>query len=284
MIWDPNPYLKDIDLGTAEVIHWKDDTGYEWKAGLVKPPDYTPGKRYPLVIQTHGFAESQFLSSGIFTTAFAARALAAQEIVVLQMDWNFNNFDTPKEGPDQVAGFESVVKKLTDDGVIDPARVGVIGFSRSVYHVLVAITTAKHLFAAASVTDGMTFGYFEYLLSVDSARRGSRRNQRRQAVRRRGPEKLARTLARIQHGQSTDAAAAVAAGCASGVCGLGAVCHAALPQKAGGPHHVASWLPRYDKPYAAPGFRDQQCGLVQVLAQRRRRSRSCKGRAIPSLA
>jgi len=52
----------------------------------------------------------------------------------LQMPWNPNNFDTPMEGPDQVAGFESVVKKLTDDGVIDPARVGAIGFSRSVYH------------------------------------------------------------------------------------------------------------------------------------------------------
>ncbi|MGB9406008.1 MAG: prolyl oligopeptidase family serine peptidase, partial [Terracidiphilus sp.] len=167
VIWDPNPQLKDIDLGTAEVIHWKDDTGYEWEAGLVKPPNFTPGKRYPLVIQTHGFDKGQFLTNGIFTTAFAARALAAQGIVVLQMPWNPNNFDTPMEGPDQVAGFESVVKKLTDDGVIDPARVGAIGFSRSVYHVLVAITTAKHPFAAASVTDGVTFGYFEYLFAVD---------------------------------------------------------------------------------------------------------------------
>jgi dipeptidyl aminopeptidase/acylaminoacyl peptidase len=167
VIWDPNPQLKDIELGTAEVIHWNDETGYEWEAGLVKPPNYTAGKRYPLVIQTHGFLKDQFLSSGIFTTAFAARALAAQGIVVLQMGWNPNNFSTPKEGPDQAAGFESVVKKLTQEGVIDTARVGVIGFSRSVYHVLATITSAQNLFAAASVTDGVTFGYFEYLMAVD---------------------------------------------------------------------------------------------------------------------
>jgi dipeptidyl aminopeptidase/acylaminoacyl peptidase len=167
VIWDPNPQLKGIELGPAEVIHWKDDTGYEWEAGLVKPPGYTPGKRYPLVIQTHGFTKGQFLSSGIFTSAFAARALAAEGIAVLQMGWNPHNFSTPKEGPDQVAGFESVVKKLTEEGVIDPARVGAIGFSRSVYHVLAAITTAEHLFAAASVTEGVTFGYFEYLFAVD---------------------------------------------------------------------------------------------------------------------
>ena len=168
LIWDPNPQLKDIQFGTAEVIHWKDRTGYEWEAGLVKPPAYEPGKRYPLVIQTHGFTKGQFLTNGIFTTAFAARALAAQGITVLQMSWNADNFSTPREGPDQVAGFESVVKKLTQEGLIDPSRVGVIGFSRSVYHVLAAITTSTHLFAAASITDGVTFGYFEYLFSVDS--------------------------------------------------------------------------------------------------------------------
>jgi dipeptidyl aminopeptidase/acylaminoacyl peptidase len=167
LIWDPNPQVKDIELGSAEIIHWKDDTGYEWEAGLVKPQGYTPGKRYPLVIQTHGFTKGRFLSGGSFTTAFAARALAAQGIAVLQMGWNPNNFDTQKEGPDQVAGFESAVKKLTEDGLVDSSRVGAIGFSRTVYHVLVAITTAEHPFAAASVTDGITLGYFEYLFSVD---------------------------------------------------------------------------------------------------------------------
>ena len=134
----------------------------------MKPPGYTPGKLYPLVIQTHGFDKNRFLTGGIYTTAFAARAMAAQGIVVLQMSWNADNFATPKEGSDQVAGFASVVKKLSEEGLIDASRVGVIGFSRSVYHVLVAITSAERLFAAASVTDGVTFGYFEYLLSVDS--------------------------------------------------------------------------------------------------------------------
>jgi dipeptidyl aminopeptidase/acylaminoacyl peptidase len=168
VIWDPNPQLKGIELTAAEVIHWKDDTGYEWEAGLVKPAGYVPGKRYPLVIQTHGFAKGQFLSSGIFTTAFAARALAAQGIAVVQMGWNPNNFERPNEGPDQIAGFESLIKKLTEEGLIDPARVGAIGFSRTVYHVLRAITTAEPPFAAASLTDGVTFGYFEYMFAVDS--------------------------------------------------------------------------------------------------------------------
>jgi dipeptidyl aminopeptidase/acylaminoacyl peptidase len=166
-IWDPNPQLRQINLGTAEVIHGKDSSGYEWEAGLVRPPNYTPGKRCPLVIQTHGFNKGKFLSSGSFTSAFAARALAAQGMVVVQIGWNANNMGTPQEGPGETLLYESVVKKLAEEGIVDPTRVGVIGFSRSVYHVLAAITSAEHPFAAASVTDGVTFGYFEYLFAVD---------------------------------------------------------------------------------------------------------------------
>lgn len=172
VLWDPNPEVKDIAIGSAEVIQWKDETGYEWEGGLVMPPDRIPGKRYPLVIQTHGFSKTRFLSDGSFSSGFAARALAARGIAVLQIGWNPKNFGTPKEAPDQVAGFESAVVKLNERGLIDPARVGVIGFSRSVYHVLAAITTKDHLFAAASVTDGVTFGYFEYIFTADDGAPG----------------------------------------------------------------------------------------------------------------
>jgi dipeptidyl aminopeptidase/acylaminoacyl peptidase len=168
MIWDPNPQLQDVELGSGEVIHWKDANGYEYDGGLVKPPDYSPGKRYPLVIQTHGFVKHQFLSNGIFTSVFAARPLAAAGIVVVQMGWNPTGFDTQKEGPDQVAAFRSLVKKLAEEGIVDPVKVGAIGFSRSVYHVLFTLTADPLLLAAASVTDGVTFGYFEYISAVDA--------------------------------------------------------------------------------------------------------------------
>jgi hypothetical protein len=167
-VWDPNPQLGDIELGQAEVIKGTDDHGNEWEGGLVKPPDYVPGRQYPLVIQTHGFFDGTFLSNGVFNSStFAARALAASGMVVLQLDWIQNLFSTPEEGPAEVAVFESAVKKLTAEGLIDPARVGVIGFSRTVYHVLEALTTRK-IFAAASVTDGITFGYFDYILNIES--------------------------------------------------------------------------------------------------------------------
>jgi dipeptidyl aminopeptidase/acylaminoacyl peptidase len=168
VFWDPNPSMSQLQLGTAEVIKWKDDSGYEWEAGLLKPPGYVPGRRYPLVIQTHGFDKTQFLSNGRFSSAFAGRALAAHGFVVLQMGWNEHNFGSGEEAPNQLRGFESAVKNLADKGLIDPTRVGAIGFSRTVYHVLFAMTAAKSLFAATSVTDGVNYGYLEHMFSVDS--------------------------------------------------------------------------------------------------------------------
>lgn len=85
MIWNPNPQLQKKTLGQTSVFHWKDKTGHEWTGGLVKPPDYVLDKRYPLVIQTHGFFASEFMSDGQYTTAFAARPLAAAGMVVLQV-------------------------------------------------------------------------------------------------------------------------------------------------------------------------------------------------------
>ena len=59
-IFDPNPQLKDIALGNVSVYTWKSRRGLSATGGLAKPPDFVPGHRYPLVIQTHGFSRDRF--------------------------------------------------------------------------------------------------------------------------------------------------------------------------------------------------------------------------------
>src|SRR5262249_16850229 len=53
--------------------------------------------------------------------------------------------------------------KLGAEGLVDPARVGIIGFSRTCYYVMEAITTSSLRFAAASITDGIMQDYVQYL-------------------------------------------------------------------------------------------------------------------------
>jgi dipeptidyl aminopeptidase/acylaminoacyl peptidase len=171
IILDPNPDLRNIDLGQAYVLKWKDKTGHEWSGGLYMPPDYIQGQRYPLVLQTHGFFEGDFDPSGIWPTGAAARELAAVGIMVLQVDI-CPVIGTPQEGLCNVELYESAVDKLVGDGLADPTRIGIIGFSRTCYHVLELLTSSKMHFTAASITDGVNEGYLQYIMNVDYGSNG----------------------------------------------------------------------------------------------------------------
>jgi len=49
---------------------------------------------------------------------------------------------------------------------VDTSELGIIGFSRTVFYVLEALTTSSLKFRAASVTDGIDLGYMEYMLNA----------------------------------------------------------------------------------------------------------------------
>jgi len=166
-LWDPNPQLASLQLGHASVYTWKDSSGYQWRAGLLLPPDYVAGRRYPLVIQTHGFHnEHEFLVDGSYTTGFAAQPLAASGIVVLQMEDRADRHTQPpgQEALLAVDGFTSAIKHLDEDGLIDPSRVGIIGFSRAAWYVEEALIKKPRLFRAATLIDGIDQSYVNYML------------------------------------------------------------------------------------------------------------------------
>jgi len=169
IIWNPNPQLRAIELGEASVIKWRDKHGHPWSGALYKPPDFVINHRYPLVIQTHGFDESEFVPSGRFSTAFAARELAGAGIIVLQVKDPDDgcHYETSEEAPCYVDGFDAGIQQLVAEGLVDPSRIGIVGFSRSCYHVLQMLTTSALRIHAASITDGVNLGYFQYLVGID---------------------------------------------------------------------------------------------------------------------
>ncbi len=167
VIWDPNPQLKNIDLGHASVYTWKDKEGRSRKSGLYKPRNYKVGRHYPLVIQPYTFRESEFRPSGApFTTAFAALALAAEGIVVLQGGQDCPQ-ETPDEGPCTVASYEAATNQLVSDGLVDPDKIGIIGFSRSCFWVMEGLTSGSLHIKAASITDGSMENYLQYITTID---------------------------------------------------------------------------------------------------------------------
>ena len=168
VIWDPNPQLRNIELGEVSVYTWRDENGREQKGGLYKPFNYKAGERYPLVIQTHGFLEEGFRPSGTgFGPAYAALALAARGIIVLQLGEDCPD-ETPSEGPCAAAVYETAASQLVTDGLVDRDRIGIIGFSRTCFYVMQALTTDSSLhLKAASITDGVMETYFQYILDPE---------------------------------------------------------------------------------------------------------------------
>jgi dipeptidyl aminopeptidase/acylaminoacyl peptidase len=169
-IWDPNPQFAGIKFGEATVYKWHDKGGHEWIGGLVKPPDYVARHRYPLVIQTHGFNQTEFLTDGSFPTAMAARPIAARGIIVLQIEEiSISPVDsmTPREVAQMRDGYLAAIEHLDADELIDPQRVGIIGLSHTGWYVLNSLVHAGKHFAAATLANCTYISFGEYLLNAD---------------------------------------------------------------------------------------------------------------------
>ena len=161
-LWDPNPQLDGVELGSVRPYRWRTADGLETQAGLYLPPGYRPGQRYPLVVQTHGFQGGQFRPSGMWGTAFAAQALASAGIVVLQVP-NCADRSTADEGPCNAKTYAAGIAALVMDGMVDSKKVGIVGFSITVYYALRLLVDHPAIIAAAVLEDGANGGYFTYM-------------------------------------------------------------------------------------------------------------------------
>lgn len=170
VIFDPNPQFSSLLFGEVREIAWKTADGHAAKGGLYLPVHYVSGKRYPLVIQTHGWSSSQFWIDGPSTAGYAAQALAGRGFVVAQVDgptdargWQ----STPREGPVLMSMVEGLIDDLDEKGLVDRSRVGILGWSRSAYLTRYTLAFSHDSFRAAVIADGYDDGYFHYLARLN---------------------------------------------------------------------------------------------------------------------
>jgi hypothetical protein len=157
-VLDPNPNLRaHFGLGNVDFVEWTNTDGRRWQGRLYYPANYVHGRRYPLVIQTHGYADKSEYSLtgqggldgaalGPVWSAFLAQPLASTGIAVLQIGG-------PEGGPRPFeeltdiqriksvgTAIQTAAEHLVSAGLVDGARVGIMGHSASsrvVEHVLV---------------------------------------------------------------------------------------------------------------------------------------------------
>lgn len=168
IITDFNPQLRDLAIGHAQLFEWQDRLGRRFVGELVLPTEYVEGKRYPVVLQTRGVNPKEFLLDGPMgtTTVYAARALVAQGLIVLQMPiaGGVPNPNVPdrqqtaeadRENPRFVAMMEGAIDAVVERGFSDRERIGLAGFSRGGMNVQYAITFSDYPIAAAIIADSI---------------------------------------------------------------------------------------------------------------------------------
>jgi dipeptidyl aminopeptidase/acylaminoacyl peptidase len=136
---DLNPQVKDWDLGAQRVVRWRNSRGDEIEGTLMLPPDYQPGKRYPLILDCYPGMTNSFKASPYGANyAWAARGYvifnpSARAPHVWIDPFKSKEYDEAAKGPkgwdvtfdDIISG----VDELIHQGIVDPDRMGLFGFS-----------------------------------------------------------------------------------------------------------------------------------------------------------
>src|SRR3984885_144174 len=182
MLTKINPQLDLAGFAPVETITWQEPDGMKVDGLLFKPPSYVPGKRYPLVIHTEEISGFVCDSGSSHEPAFAPQPLATNGIMYLILtargDYNakeqmaqFSKQYPLAKYPGGLAEvvhvadiWDSAIDYLSSKGVVDPNKVGIIGWSRKGWYVEYLIAHARHRYAAASAADNAQYSYGERLL------------------------------------------------------------------------------------------------------------------------
>ena len=151
----PHP-LAEFDLGSVELGSFTGADGTLFYTRLVKPSNFDPAKKYPVVVYVYGGPHTQLVQNAAAPVLDAY--LASQGFLVWTMDGRGSGgrghaFETPvlknmgvQELKDQLEGVAELKKRPWVDG----ARIGITGWSYGGYMTLYAATHAGATFKCAA--------------------------------------------------------------------------------------------------------------------------------------
>ncbi|HLI34189.1 MAG TPA: S9 family peptidase, partial [Terriglobia bacterium] len=161
----PVNYLSEYALGQTEFVSIKAVDGTTLYARLLRPPNFDPYKKYPVIVYVYGGPHFQIVRNEWGTTSLLDQLLAEHGFLIWSLDnrgsWGRGHaFETvvfkrlgERELQDQLTG----VKYLKSLPYIDGSRIGIWGWSYGGYMTLYSLTHAPQVFkcgiAGAPVTD-----------------------------------------------------------------------------------------------------------------------------------
>ena len=158
--------LADYHLSPVEFLTVKSRDGVQLNASIIKPPDFNPQKKYPVLVYTYGGPHAQVVRNGWGGANFLWHQLMAQKgYIIFSLDnrgsaGRGHAFEAPlhfRMGAQELSDQRDGVKYLRSLSYVDANRIGIWGWSYGGHMTLHAMFEAgddfKVGFAGGPVTD-----------------------------------------------------------------------------------------------------------------------------------
>jgi dipeptidyl aminopeptidase/acylaminoacyl peptidase len=170
---DMTAQWKDFQLATREVIQWKSVDGTTIEGVLLKPADYDPSRKYPLLVVIHGGPTGVDTPLRAADRTYPVERFAAKGALVLKPNYRgsagygekFRSLNVRNLGVGDYEDVISGVDYLIGKGMVDKDRVGAMGWSQGGY-ISAFITCYSDRFKAVSVGAGIS-DWTTYYVNTD---------------------------------------------------------------------------------------------------------------------
>lgn len=165
--------LKDFTLATREVVSWQSKDGATIEGVLIKPADFDPAKKYPLLCVIHGGPTGIDRPTLLDARYYPADIWTAKGALVLKVNYRgsagygekFRQLNVRNLGVGDAWDVISGVDHLIAKGWVDGSRVGCMGWSQGGY-ISAFLTTSSDRFKAISVGAGIS-NWATYYFNTD---------------------------------------------------------------------------------------------------------------------
>ena len=161
------------EVGTREVIEWKSRDGTPIEGILWKPEGFEAGRRYPLLVIIHGGPHSVSFPCLVRDSVYPYLAWLQKGALILEPNYRgsvgygekFRKLLARNLGTGEMGDVESGVDDLVARGMVDPGRVGAMGWSHGGF-VTAFLSTNSTKFKAFSVGAGAS-DWLTYYITTD---------------------------------------------------------------------------------------------------------------------
>lgn len=182
-LWSLNQPLKKItgsseqiakwNTPVNEVIQWKSQDGAEIEGILLKPGNYDPKRKYPLLVVIHGGPSGIDFPDPTPTYVYPIMQWVEKGALVLRVNYRgsagygekFRSLNVRNLGVGDMWDVISGVNYLKSKGLIDTSRMGCMGWSQGGY-ISAFLTTNTNIFKAISVGAGIS-NWVTYYVNTD---------------------------------------------------------------------------------------------------------------------